>query len=156
MTLRRAGLAALALAAVFFGANLYAATSGYVTAFDTYDRVQMRLASFDYTSPEQPVAIGFEVGNPTGQTIEITTIEVYIDVGVHRVGGGTINPRQTFAPGQTQTFAIAGDINDPGYIARNAGSRVDWGVSGRILVTLHAGVDPVWIPFAGRTVTGAT
>jgi hypothetical protein len=149
VTVRRAGMSALALVAVFFGINLYSATSGFVTAYDTYDRLELRLTRFAYSSADQPVDIGFEIVNPTAQTVQVATIEVFIDAGVHRVGGGTANPRERFEPGQAETFAIEGDINDSDYVARLNGQQITWGVSGRVLVELHPGLDSVWIPFSG-------
>ena len=155
MTLRRAGLGALALVAALFGYNLVTATNGFVTAYDTYDRLAISLARFDYSAPEAPIAIGIAIGNPTDQTVEIRTIEVFINAGVHRVGGGTLSPGQRFEPGRQATYAIEGDINDTDYVARLAGQPISWGISGRILVQLHSGLDPVWIPFAGSYVTEA-
>jgi hypothetical protein len=155
VTLRRGGLGALALVAAVFGYNLVTATSGFVTAYDTYDRLAISLAQFEYSAPEEPIAIGIAIDNPTDQTVEIRTIEVFINAGVHRVGGGTLNPGQRFAPGNQETFAIQGDINDTNYVSRLAGQPINWGISGRILVQLHRGLDPVWIPFAGSYVTEA-
>jgi hypothetical protein len=80
---------------------------------------------------------------------------VFINAGVHRVGGGTLSPGQRFTAGQQETFAIQGDINDTDYVSRLAGQPINWGISGRILVQLHTGLDPVWIPFAGSYVTEA-
>ena len=153
MTVRRAGLAALALLAVIFGYNLYSAASGFVTAYDTYDRLEMRLARFNYTNPNAPIDIGFEIANPTGETVQVTTIEVFVDAGVHRVGGGTLTPRQRFEPNYREIFAIDGNIDDTDYVTRLNGQQITWGVSGRVLVQLHAGLDPVWIPFAGSYVS---
>ena len=155
MKLRRAALAALALLTIFLGANLYTATSRFVTAFDTYNRLELRLDRFAFGGPDAPVSIDLTIGNPTRDRFIVRALEVRLDAGARRVGGGDMRREIAFAPGQYETLRVDAAINDRTYVGQLRGQAIDWGVSGRVLVELGHGVEAVWIPFATRYVTEA-
>lgn len=150
MTLQRAALGILLVLALLLGVNLAAAANGFLTAFRTYDELALEMPRFVYSGPEEPVRTELVVTNPSDQEVEVTEIELRLDAGVHRVGGGSIRPEQTLAADTSNTFPIDLRIFDIDYVERRAGPSPEWRVSGRIQVELNPKIAPVWIDFNVR------
>lgn len=144
--------ALLAALAVLASVNLATSTRRFVDAYRVYDELELALTRFDYVEPRTPVAIEMLVSNPTDQTFTVQAIDMRLNVGVHRVGGGVLylNPPVRFQPGHTQSFPFVLYVNDRDYIQRLTTPTIDWQVTGQIQVVLGPGLDPVWIPFAVR------
>lgn len=148
MTLQRAALAVLGVLALLLGANLAGAANRYFAAYRTYDELALDMPRFVYSGPEEPVQTELVVSNPSDQEVEVIEIELRLDAGVHRVGGGGVRPQQVLAPGASVTYPIDIRIFDDDYVRRRAGDTPDWRVTGRIQVELDPKIDPVWIPFS--------
>jgi hypothetical protein len=155
VTWPRAALAVLGILAIVLGINLVSATNRFVTAYDAYDAVRLELVEFDYTSPDEPVRTVVTITNPTGITIDVRAIELRLDAGIRRVGGGetrvTVPPppedRETFRldPGEVQQFEIVLNIDDRTYVRDLGNTEIDWRVTGRFQVKLDEGIDEEWI-----------
>jgi hypothetical protein len=147
---QRLAFGLLALLAIVLGVNLIASSSRFTTAYEVYDQLGLELEQFDYTDPDTPVATTLRVTNPSGQTIDVIAIELRLNAGVHRVGGGETRPEMEFRPQQSETFAIALNISDSRYVEQLGDGDIDWRVTGRIHVQLDDSIDPIWIPFVVR------
>jgi hypothetical protein len=150
VTVTRVATAALAALAILLGINLVGATSRFVTAFEVYDRLEMRMPHFYYSDPDTPIATTFEVTNPTRQEVLLMEIELGLNAGVRRVGGGLTRPMTRLGPGETLSFDINLAINDRGYVRRLETDEIDWRVRGRMQIQIEEGIDPVWISFIVR------
>jgi hypothetical protein len=150
--IQRVAIGLLALLALVMGVNLVSATSRFVTAYDTYDRIALELTEFTYVDAQQPVETQFVVGNPTRQTVEVIAIELALSAGVHRVGGGELRTQDRLVPGSSKTYTIHLHIFDRDYMERNITGDVDWRVRGRIMVQLDPAIEPEWIRFVVRYV----
>lgn len=146
---RDLALLLLALLAVAAGANMVAASSRFVTAYETYDRLELSLSRFEFTSPDVPVKTEFVVTNPTGQRVTVLAIELRLRLGVHDIGGGEARPGTVLERGESFSTPVELAINDKTYV-RRASEPLDWRVSGRVQVRLNPAIDPVWIPFVVR------
>lgn len=150
MMVQRSAFGLLALLAVVLGINLVTASSRFTTAYDVYDQLGLELEHFQYTTPDAPVETTLRVTNPSGQTIDVIAIELRLNAGVHRVGGGELRPRAEFPPQHSAAYSIPININDRDYVQRLGTDDIDWRVTGRIQVLLDEALDPVWIPFVVR------
>lgn len=150
MTLRRSAFLILGVLALLLGANLAAAAGGFFAAYDTYDDLALDMPVFRYTNPDEPVRTELVVSNPSDQQVEVIEIELSLDTGVHRVGGGQMRPLMPIPPGGSMSFPMDLRIFDSDYVKRQAGPSPDWRVSGRIQVELDPQIDPVWITFSVR------
>ena len=150
MTLRRSAFLVLGVLALLLGANLAAAAGGFFAAYETYDDLTLDMPVFRYTNPDEPVRTELVVSNPSNQQVEVIEIELSLDAGVHRLGGGQMRPLMRIPPGGSMTFPMDLRIFDSDYVERRAGPSPDWRVSGRIQVELDPQIDPVWISFSVR------
>ena len=148
-TVPRVALVLLAILAIAAGVNLWVASSRFVAAYDAYDRLELTLSSFDYTSPEQPVATEFTVSNPSNERVTVREIELRLRLGVHDIGGGEVRPGVALTRGESLSVPVDLAIDDKNYV-RQATEPLDWRVSGRVQVQLNPAIDPVWIPFVVR------
>ena len=155
MTVSHGALAGLGLLALIFGINLVSATSGFVTAYDAYDAVRLELIDLQYTSPDAPVWTVVTIVNPSSTTVEVQAIELRLNAGIRRVGGGELRPVKpltpeeaatfTLSPGEAQTFTVNLNIDDRTYVRDRVDEAIDWNVSGRFQVKLDEELDPEWI-----------
>jgi sporulation-control protein spo0M len=155
VTLPRIALGLLGVLAIVLGANLVSATNRFVTAYDAYDAVRLELVEFEYTSPDEPVRTVVTITNPTGITVEVRAIELRLDAGIRRVGGGETRINRgstaeqieafTLLPGETQEFEIILNIDDRTYVRDLGDAEIDWRVTGRFQVKLDEGIDEEWI-----------
>jgi hypothetical protein len=155
VTLPRVALALLGVLAVVFGVNLVSATSRFVSAWDAYDSVRIELADLVYTRPDEPVYATAVITNPSGVSIDIRAIELRLDAGIRRVGGGELRParpataddaaRFTLDPGESQAFVVTLNIDDEDYVERLGTSEIDWRVSGRVQVKFEKDLDERWV-----------
>jgi sporulation-control protein spo0M len=155
VTLPRIALGLLGVLAIVLGANLVSATNRFVTAYDAYDAVRLELVEFEYTSPDEPVRTVVTITNPTGITVEVRAIELRLDAGIRRVGGGETRIGReataeqieafTLLPGETQEFEIILNIDDRTYVRDLGDAEIDWRVTGRFQVKLDEGIDEEWI-----------
>jgi hypothetical protein len=150
MSIQRVSLALLAILAVALGINLVSASSRFVAAHDTYDRIEMELTAFRYVDPESPVETTFVVRNPTGRSIEVIEIELALNAGIHRVGGGVARPVADVPSGDILSTPIDVIIFDRDYVRRQDGEPIDWRLRGRLMVRIDPDIDPEWIPFTVR------
>lgn len=146
---RDLALLLLALLAIAAGANMVAASSRFVTAYETYDRLELSLSRFHFTSPDAPVETEFVITNPTGQPVTILAVELRLQLGVHDIGGGEVRPGAILQRGESFSTPVELAINDTSYV-RRAAEPLDWRVSGRVQVRLNPAIDPVWVPFVVR------
>lgn len=153
VTRSQIALGALLALAILAGVNILSGTGRFISAYQVYDELGLELTRFDYTDEERPVAIEMVVSNPTDKTFTVQALDMRLNVGVHRVGGGVVylNPPLTFGPGHVQTIPLDLIINDKDYVSRVETPEIDWVVSGQIQVVLGPGIDPVWIPFGVRS-----
>ena len=152
MTVPRISLAILAIMAVLFSVNLVTSANRFVNAYRVYDRFELAMTRFSYTSPDDPVEIVMVVSNPTEHTFTVQAIDIRLDIGVHRVGGGILyldEPVQ-FPPGHMQEFPMELRINDRTYVRRLNTPTPDWRVTGEIQVVLGSGIEPEWVRFTVR------
>jgi LEA14-like dessication related protein len=152
VTTQRIALGLLLVLAVVFGINLISSAGQFSTAYEVYDRLGLELEEFRYVNPDEPVTSVLRVTNPPNKEIEIIAIELRLNAGLRRVGGGETRPEQVLAPNESQSFAVRMAIDDRTYV-RDIGlpdEQIDWRVSGRIQVRLAESLDPVWIPFVVR------
>jgi hypothetical protein len=147
---QRIALGLLAIFAMAMGLNLISATSRFVEAFKTYDTLHLALTEFHYTDPSSPIETRFEVGNTSRRTIDVIAIELNLNVGVHRVGGGENRVLDTLAPGQTASYPVLLNIFDRDYVERRVVGTPDWRVRGRVMVEIDPAIGPVWINFVAR------
>jgi hypothetical protein len=155
VTLPRIALGLLAVLAVAFGVNLVSATDRFVTAYDAYDALRLELTEFHYTSPDEPIQTVVTITNPTGITVDVHAIELKLNAGIRRVGGGEtriissspadMRERFTLSPGESQQFDVTLNIDDRIYVRDLGDSDIDWRVTGRYLVKLGKGIDEEWI-----------
>jgi hypothetical protein len=155
VTFPRIALGLLAVLAVVLGINLVSATDRFVTAYDAYDAVRLELTEFEYVNPDEPVRTVVTITNPTGITVEVRAIELKLDAGIRRVGGGEtrIGPRPTqemidtytLDPGESQQFEVLLHIDDRTYVRDLGDVEIDWQVTGRFMVKLDEGIDEEWI-----------
>jgi hypothetical protein len=155
VTFPRIALGLLAVLAVVLGINLVSATDRFVTAYDAYDAVRLELTEFEYVNPDEPVRTVVTITNPTGITVEVRAIELKLNAGIRRVGGGETRidsrPTQemidtyTLAPGETQQFEVILNIDDRTYVRDLGDVEIDWQVTGRFMVKLDKGIDEEWI-----------
>lgn len=148
-TVPRVALGLLALLAIVAGANLLVASNRFVSAYDAYDRLELTLGRFHYTTPDAPVETEFIVTNPSGERVTIREIELRLKLGVHDIGGGEVRPGSVLGRGESLAVPIDLAIDDKHYV-REAAEPLDWQVSGRVQVQLNRAIDPVWIPFVVR------
>lgn len=146
---RDLALLLLAVLAVLAGANMVAASSRFVTAYETYDQLELSLSRFHFTSADVPVETEFVVTNPTGQRVTVLAIELRLKLGVHDIGGGEARPGTVVERGESLSTPVDLAINDKTYV-RRAAEPLDWRVAGRVQVRLNPAIDPVWIPFVVR------
>jgi len=155
MTFPRVALALLGILALVLGVNLVSATNRFVTAYDAYDAVRLEMTEFEYSSPEEPVRTVVTITNPTDITVEVRAIELKLDAGIRRVGGGETrierldsqDKRDQFslAPGESQQFEVILNIDDRTYVQALGDVEIDWEVTGRFMVKLDEGIDEEWI-----------
>ena len=155
MTFPRIALGLLAVLAVVLGINLVSATDRFVTAYDAYDAVRLELTEFEYVNPDEPVRTVVTITNPTGITVEVRAIELKLNAGIRRVGGGETRidsrPTQemadtfTLGPGEAQQFEVILNIDDRTYVRDLGDIEIDWQVTGRFMVKLDKGIDEEWI-----------
>lgn len=153
--LPRIALAILGVLALVFGINLVSATNRFVTAYDAYDAVRLELTEFEYTSPNEPVRTVVTITNPSEITVEVRAIELKLNAGIRRVGGGEtrLEPRApqekrdqfTLGPGEAQQFEVFLNIDDRTYVRDRADAAIDWRVTGRFMVKLDEDIDEEWI-----------
>ncbi len=146
---RDLALVLLALLAILAGANMLVASSRFVAAYETYDRLELSLSRFHYTSPDAPIEAEFVIANPNGQRATVLAVELRLQLGVHDIGGGEARPAEVVERGGSLTIPVELAINDKSYV-RRASEPLDWRVSGRVQVQLDPAIDPVWIPFVVR------
>lgn len=152
MIVQRVAIGLLAVLSVLLGLNLIGATSRFVTAYDTYDRIEMELTQFDYIDPDTPIAATFVVRNPTNREIEVIEIELGANAGVHRVAGGTARPQTIVPAGGELTTPLDIVISDRDYVRRLGDGEIDWRIRGRLMVKIDEDIEPDWIPFSVRFV----
>ncbi len=155
MTLPRIALGLLGILAIVLGANLVSATNRFVTAYDAYDSVRLELTEFEYVNPDEPVRTVVTITNPTEITVEVRAIELKLNAGIRRVGGGEtrIDSRPSpemadiykLGPGEAQQFEVILNIDDPTYVRDLGDVEIDWQVTGRFMVKLDEGIDEEWI-----------
>lgn len=155
MTIPRIALALLGMLALVLGINLVSATNRFVTAYDAYDAVRLEMTAFEYTSPDDPVRTVVTIRNPTDITVEVRAIELKLNAGIRRVGGGetrieTGAPREkrdqfTLGPGEAQEFEVILSIDDRTYVRDLGAVEIDWRVTGRFMVKLDEDIDEEWI-----------
>lgn len=150
MIVQRTALGLLVLLAVILGINLVTSSSRFTTAYDVYDQLGLELEQFEYTNPDEQIATSLRVTNPSGKTIEVIAIELRLNAGVHRVGGGELRPGVEFPPNHSAAYSIPLNINDSDYVERLGSDEIDWRVTGRIQVLLDEAIDSIWIPFVVR------
>jgi hypothetical protein len=148
-------LGLLAVLAVVLGINLVSATDRFVTAYDAYDAVRLELTEFEYVNPNEPIRTVVTITNPTGITVEVRAIELKLDAGIRRVGGGETRidtrPTQemtdtyTLGPGEAQQFEVILNIDDRTYVRDLGDVEIDWQVTGRFMVKLDKGIEEEWI-----------
>jgi hypothetical protein len=147
---QRIALLLLAALALVLGINLISATSRFTNAYETYDTLYLELTSFNYTDPDTPVPTTFTIGNPTRNTIEVIEIELNLNAGIHRVGGGTNRVLDVLEPGETRGYPVELLIFDRDYITRRIEGEPEWRMRGRVMVSIDPAIEPVWIPFVVR------
>jgi len=147
---QRIAFGLLVVFGVMLGFNLVTSSSRFVTAYEVYDQLGLELEQFNYTNPDEQVETTLRVTNPSGQTIEVIAIELRLNAGVHRVGGGETRPGEVFPPQRSASYSIPLNINDSVYVERLGTTEIDWRVSGRIHVLLNDALEPEWIEFAVR------
>jgi hypothetical protein len=155
VTFPRVALAVLGVLALVLGVNLVSATNRFVTAYDAFDAVRLEMTEFEYVSPDEPVRTVVTITNPTAITVEVRAIELKLDAGIRRVGGGEtrierLAPREeqdrfTLAPGEAQRFEVFLNIDDRTYVRGLGDVEIDWRVTGRFMVKLDEGIDEEWI-----------
>ena len=155
MIVPRIALGLLLVLAVVLGINLVSATNRFVTAYDAYDAVRLELTEFEYVNPDEPVRTVVTITNPTEITVEVRAIELRLNAGIRRVGGGEtrIDTRPshemgdvfTLDPGEAQQFDVVLNIDDRTYVRDLGDGEIDWQVTGRFLVKLDEGIDEEWI-----------
>lgn|GEM_PF-2956895 len=155
MTPPRIALALLGLLAVALGVNLVSATDRFVTAYDAYDSIRLELVEFEYVNPDEPVRTVVTITNPTDLKVEVRAIELRLNAGIRRVGGGETRPerpltpeeeaRFTLEPGEVQQFDVVLNINDRTYVRDLGDEEIDWRVTGRFQVLLDESIDEEWI-----------
>jgi hypothetical protein len=155
VTLSRIALGLLGVLAVAFGVNLASATDRFVTAYDAYDKLRLEMTEFHYASPDEPVQVVVTITNPTGITVDVRAIELKLNAGIRRVGGGETRiissspsserDRFTLSPGESQQFDVTLNIDDRTYVRDLGDTEIDWRVTGRYLVKLGEGIDEEWI-----------
>jgi sporulation-control protein spo0M len=151
----RIALGLLGVLAVVLGINLVSATNRFVTAYDAYDAVRLEMTEFEYVSPDDPVRTVVTITNPTNITVEVRAIELKLNAGIRRVGGGETRidtrPSQEMAdvytldPGEAQQFEVILNIDDRTYVRGLGDAEIDWQVTGRFMVKLDKGIDEEWI-----------
>lgn len=155
MTVPRIAMGMLAILAIVLGINIVSATNRFVTAYDAYDAVRLEMVDFQYTNPDEPIQTVVVISNPTGITVEVRAIELRLDAGIRRVGGGETRitrlssqeTREQFslAPGESQRFEVTINIDDATYVRSLGDSAIDWQVTGRFMVKLDEGIGEEWI-----------
>lgn len=155
MTFARVALGLLGVLAVVLGVNLVTAANRFVTAYDAYDAVRLELVEFEYIDPETPVRTVVTITNPTNITVEVRAIELKLNAGIRRVGGGetriettaSADKREQFTlgPGESQRFEVILNIDDRTYVRDRADTEIDWRVTGRFMVKLDEGIEAEWI-----------
>ncbi|HBY45640.1 MAG TPA: hypothetical protein PLR44_01030 [Thermomicrobiales bacterium] len=146
---RNLALILLAILAILAGVNILVASSHFVAAYDAYDRLELSLSQFHFTSPDDPVQTEFVINNPSGEQLTVLAIELRVQIGVHDIGGGEARPKTVLRSGESMTVPIELALNDKNYV-RTANQPIDWRVSGRVQVQLKPQLDPVWVPFVVR------
>jgi len=151
----RIALGLLGVLAVVLGINLVSATNRFVTAYDAYDAIRLEMTEFEYVSPDEPVRTVVTITNPTNITVEVRAIELKLNAGIRRVGGGETRidtrPSQEMAdvytldPGEAQQFEVILNIDDRTYVRGLGDAEIDWQVTGRFMVKLDKGIDEEWI-----------
>ncbi|HYI16915.1 MAG TPA: hypothetical protein VEX37_16065 [Thermomicrobiales bacterium] len=155
MIFPRIALGLLGVLAVVLGINLVSATNRFVTAYDAYDAIRLEMTEFEYVSPDEPVRTVVTITNPTNITVEVRAIELKLNAGIRRVGGGETRidtrPSQEMAdvytldPGEAQQFEVILNIDDRTYVRGLGDAEIDWQVTGRFMVKLDKGIDEEWI-----------
>ncbi len=155
MTVPRIALGILGVLAVVLGINLVSATNRFVTAYDAYDAIRLEMTEFEYVNPDEPVRTVVTITNPTEITVEVRAIELRLNAGIRRVGGGEAQvetrPSQetadmfTLGPGEAQQFEVILNIDDRTYVRGLGDADIDWQVTGRFRVKLDEGIDDEWI-----------
>ena len=155
MIVPRIALGLLGVLAVVLGINLVSATNRFVTAYDAYDAVRLEMTEFEYISPDEPVRTVVTITNPTEITVEVRAIELRLNAGIRRVGGGETridsqpSPEMadtyTLGPGEAQQFEVLLNIDDRTYVRDLGSVEIDWQVTGRFMVKLDEGIDEEWI-----------
>ncbi len=155
MTIPRVAIGLLGVLALIFGINLISATDRFVTAYDAYNAVRLELVEFEYIDPDTPVRTVVEITNPTGITVDVRAIELRLNAGIRRVGGGEtrinrlasqdIRDQFSLGPGEVQRFEVQLNIDDSTYVRDLGDAEIDWQVTGRFMVKLDEGIDEEWI-----------
>ncbi|MDQ3547343.1 MAG: hypothetical protein M3439_00860 [Chloroflexota bacterium] len=155
MTFPRVALALLGVIALILGVNLVSATNRFVTAYDAYDAVRLEMTEFEYSGPDEPVRTVVTITNPTEITVDVRAIELKLNAGIRRVGGGEtrierldsqdMRDQFSLAPGEAQQFEVILNIDDRTYVQSLGDVEIDWQVTGRFMVKLDEGIDEEWI-----------
>lgn len=159
---RYGALGLLAVLALVLSINLFSATGRFVDAFESYDQLELELTSFTYTTVDAPIETTFRITNPTDRAIDILSIELRINAGVRRVGGGEVRPQPTdavsgrLAAGASAEWTILLAINDRTYVDQLDQTAIDWQMTGRIQVRVDADIREEWIPFRVGSIPTAT
>ncbi len=150
---RYGALGVLTALALVLSINLFSATGRFVDAFEAYDQLDLELTGFTYTNVDVPIETTFRITNPTDRTIDILSIELRINAGVRRVGGGEVRPQpmdavpSRLAAGASAEWSIPLAINDRTYVGQLDQRAIDWQMTGRIFVRVDADIREEWIPF---------
>ncbi len=155
MTFPRVALALLGVIALILGVNLVSATNRFVTAYDAYDAVRLEMTEFEYSGPDEPVRTVVTITTPTEITVDVRAIELKLNAGIRRVGGGEtrierldsqdMRDQFSLAPGEAQQFEVILNIDDRTYVQSLGDVEIDWQVTGRFMVKLDEGIDEEWI-----------
>lgn len=146
---RDLALLLLGLLAIIVGSNMVVASGRFVAAYETYDRLELSLSRFHYTSSDDPIDAELLITNPDGERMTILAVELHLRLGVRDIGGGEARPKEVLERGGSLAVPVELAINDAN-VVRRADEPLDWRVSGRVQVRLREGTPSVWIPFVVR------
>ncbi len=155
MIIQRVAFAILVLLAIVFGINLFSATARFIEVNQIYDTIDISLADFEYSGPRDDVIITLSVTNPADEAIEIISADLRFSANSHFVGGGGTRPNLTVPAGATEEIVIDANIDDVEYMLQlDQEDEIRWLVLARMRISLDDDLEPIWIEFAFRTVTG--
>ena len=154
MAVQRLAFAALALLAALSIYSLGVASQRFGDAAQTFDRIELELAGFNYERGSQTVAFALRVDNPGRNDARVTFIEYAFVINGVVAGGGDARPGATIPPGESLVLDLQGRINDVLYVERQPTDEpLGWLVNARIQVNVDERLDSAFIPFSFRTET---